>query len=123
MQCVSDHLITTFQKSKKSKKKWFGKGKTTVPDSSPEETVALPHHFTPPEEVTWTEVETEQTKDDYSSEDDMEDDGTVAEPQADEEVVQPTAVTQLTGRALEEASAIKIQKAFRGYQVCLHLSK
>ncbi|KAI8556385.1 hypothetical protein RHMOL_Rhmol05G0248900 [Rhododendron molle] len=104
------------QKSKKSKKKWFGKGKTTVPDSSPEETIELPHRFSPPEEVTWTEVETEQTKDDYSSEDDMEDEGIVAEPQAVEEVVQVTAVTQFTGIVDEEASAIKIQKAFRGYQ-------
>lgn len=117
MKCVYDHLITAFQKSKKSKKKWFGKGKTTVPDSSPEETVELPHRFSPPEEVTWTEVGTEQTKDDYSSEDDMEDDGIVAEPQAVEEVVQVTAVTQFTGIVDEEASAIKIQKAFRGYQV------
>lgn len=117
LKCVYDHLITAFQKSKKSKKKWFGKGKTTVPDSSPEETVELPHRFSPPEEVTWTEVGTEQTKDDYSSEDDMEDDGIVAEPQAVEEVVQVTAVTQFTGIVDEEASAIKIQKAFRGYQV------
>lgn len=117
LKCVYDHLITAIQKSKKSKKKWFGKGKITIPDSSPSETVTLPTHFSPPEEVKWTEVETEQAEYEDSSEDEIAAEGTVAEPQADEEVVQLTSVTQLTGIAREEASAIKIQKAFRGFQV------
>lgn len=105
------------QKSKKSKKKWFGKGKITIPDPSPSETVTLPNHFSPPKEMKWTaEVETEQAEYEDSSEDEITAEGTNAEPQADEEVVQLTSVTQLTGIAREEASAIKIQKAFRGYQ-------
>ena len=43
-------------------------------------------------------------------------------PETDVEVVEITRVTQSTGKAKEEAAAIKIQTAFRGYLVCTSLN-
>ncbi|XP_057471866.1 protein IQ-DOMAIN 2 [Actinidia eriantha] len=116
------------QKSKKLKKKWFGKKKSAVPDSSPSEIVTVPHPLPLLEEgetVESTQVENEQTKHAYS--------GAVGSPvaadaadaadpevfrvtaQADPEVVRVTDVNRFSGKSEEEVAALKIQTAFRGY--------
>uniref|UniRef100_A0A5B7AX62 DUF4005 domain-containing protein n=1 Tax=Davidia involucrata TaxID=16924 RepID=A0A5B7AX62_DAVIN len=105
------------QKSNRSKKKWFGKEKSTVPDSSPLETVSVSHPLPPPEEVKLTEVENEQTKHAYTVAvaTAAAAEAAVAAAQAAAEVVRLTAVTQFTGKSKEEVAAIRIQTAFRGY--------
>ncbi|KAK3021346.1 hypothetical protein RJ639_045979 [Escallonia herrerae] len=101
------------QKADKSKKKWFGKEKSAVPEASSLETVAVPHPLPPPEEVKLTEVEDEQTKHAYTvaAATAVAAEAAVASAQVAAEVVRLTVVTQFT----EEVAAIKIQTAFRGY--------
>ncbi|KAA8518793.1 hypothetical protein F0562_016433 [Nyssa sinensis] len=106
------------QKSIRSKKKWFGKEKSTVPDSSPlEETVTVSHPLCPPEEVKLIEVENEQTKHAYTVAvaTAAAAEAAVAAAQAAAEVVRLTSVSQFTGKSIEEVAAIRIQTAFRGY--------
>lgn len=105
------------QKSNKSKKKWFGKEKLSVPDSSPSETLTVPHPLPPPEDVKLIEAEDEQTKHAYSVAvaTAVAAEAAVAAAQAAAEVVRLTTVNQFTGKPKEEVAAIKIQTAFRGY--------
>ncbi|GMP85189.1 hypothetical protein CsSME_00038445 [Camellia sinensis var. sinensis] len=105
------------QKSNKSKKKWFGKEKSSVPDSSPSETLTVPHPLPPPEDVKLIEAEDEQTKHAYSVAvaTAVAAEAAVAAAQAAAEVVRLTTVNQFTGKPKEEVAAIKIQTAFRGY--------
>ncbi|XP_059667689.1 protein IQ-DOMAIN 2-like [Cornus florida] len=95
------------QKENKTKKKWFGKEKSAVPDSLHLETVSASHPLPPSEEVKLVEVEHEQNQGAYTD---------AAEAAvAAAQVVRLTAVTQLTDESKEEVSAIRIQAAFRGY--------
>ncbi|KAA8516523.1 hypothetical protein F0562_016971 [Nyssa sinensis] len=105
------------QNSNKSKKKWFGKEKSTVPGSSPLETVTVSHPLPPPEEVNLTEEENEQTKHVYSVAvaTAAADEAAVVAAQPAAEVVRLTTVTQFTGKSEEEVAAIRIQTAFRGH--------
>ncbi|KAK2977590.1 hypothetical protein RJ640_007226 [Escallonia rubra] len=105
------------QKADKSKKKWFGKEKSPLPETSSLETVAVPHPLPPPEEVKLTEVEDEQTKHAYTvaAATAVAAEAAVASAQVAAEVVRLTVVTQFTGKSKEEVAAIKIQTAFRGY--------
>ncbi|KAH7513002.1 hypothetical protein FEM48_Zijuj12G0150200 [Ziziphus jujuba var. spinosa] len=106
------------QISNKSKKKWFGKQKQRDSDSTSLEPVTLPSP-PPQEEVILTNAENEQNNHDYSDvvapTVTVE---TVAAPtQPATEVVQLTTVAQpkFAGKSGEEAAAIMIQTAFRGY--------
>ncbi|GFY93351.1 hypothetical protein Acr_08g0017470 [Actinidia rufa] len=111
------------QKSSKSKKKWFGKEKPAVPDSSLLENVTVPHPLPPPpEEVKLIEAEEEQTKHAYSV--------AVATAAAAEAAgcgcssrcggcstnFCDSVHWQITGKSKEEVAAIKIQTEFRGYR-------
>ncbi|KAL2509360.1 IQ-domain 2 [Forsythia ovata] len=98
------------QKASKSKKKWFGKEKPSVIDSPNLETIQVPH--SPLEDVKLAEVENEQTENAYS----VAVATAAAAAQAATEVVRLTTVTQFSGKSKEEAAAIRIQTAFRGYQ-------
>lgn len=101
------------QRADKSKKKWFGKHKYPDPSPSSLETVPGPS-LAPPEEVKTIEPDNEHHKHVYS----VAATTTMASldvPETDVEVVEITTLTQSTGKAKEEAAAIKIQTAFRGY--------
>lgn len=101
------------QRADKSKKKWFGKHKYPDPNPSSLETVPGPS-LAPPEEVKTIEPDNEHHKHVYS----VAATTTMASldvPETDVEVVEITTLTQSTGKAKEEAAAIKIQTAFRGY--------
>ncbi|XAR50991.1 hypothetical protein NMG60_11005480 [Bertholletia excelsa] len=106
------------KKGQKSKKKWFGKEKSTSPDSLPSETITVPQPLPPPlEEVKLTEVENEQTKNAYSVAvaTAAAAEAAVAAAQAAAEVARLTAVARFAGKSKEEVAAIEIQTAFRGY--------
>ncbi|EXC16269.1 Protein IQ-DOMAIN 1 [Morus notabilis] len=105
------------EKSSKSKKKWFGKQKHhSDSDAAPAESVTLPP-LPPQEEVKLTNVEVEQ----HNHENPVAVALTavpkpaVIAPQAAPEVAQPPRVSRFVGKSGEEAAAIKIQTAFRGY--------
>ncbi|XP_047316486.1 protein IQ-DOMAIN 3-like [Impatiens glandulifera] len=115
------------KKEQKSKKKWFGKGKSTVPDHEHE---ATPHHENPPTvlhhplpppspapPLEVAEVEDEQTKHAYSVAvaTAAAAEAAVAAAQAAAEMVRLTAAVQFPGKSKEEVAAIRIQTAFRGY--------
>ncbi|KAM7526243.1 hypothetical protein LguiA_016145 [Lonicera macranthoides] len=112
---------TREKRSQKSKKKWFGKEKSLVPDSPNLETVTVSHPLPPPQEVKLTEEENEQTKHTYSAGVDADVAAEVAQqfPAASQQytadIIQPTTVTQFTDKYKEELAARKIQTAFRGY--------
>ena len=112
--------MTLFQRADKSKKKWFGKHKYPDPSPSSLETVPGPS-LAPPEQVKTIEPDNEHHKHVYS----VAATTTMASldvPETDVEVVEITTLTQSTGKAKEEAAAIKIQTAFRGYLVCTLLN-
>ena len=118
-ECGCDNLASVLQKSSKSKK-WFGKERSNVPNSSPSENATVPHPLPPPpEEVKLIEAEEEQTKHAYSVAvaTAAAAEAAVAAAQAAAEVVRLTSVTQFTGKSNEEVAAIKVQTAFRGYLV------
>ncbi|XP_031271182.1 protein IQ-DOMAIN 1-like [Pistacia vera] len=109
------------KKDKKSKKKWFGKEKDFVSESVPLETVKTPLPPPPPalqpEEVKINEVEDEQRN--YAGNvavaASVSEKAAVVADQAVPEVVRYTRNTRFDGKSKEEASAIRIQTAFRGY--------
>ncbi|OIT30163.1 PREDICTED: protein IQ-DOMAIN 1-like [Nicotiana attenuata] len=107
------------KKASKSKKKWFGKEKHPVPDSSTlvVTTVSPPRPVPPLEEVKLAEVEQEQTKHVYSVAvaTAAAAEAAVAAAQAAAEVVRLTTVNQFAGKSKEEIATIRIQTAFRGY--------
>ncbi|XP_059296347.1 protein IQ-DOMAIN 2-like [Lycium ferocissimum] len=107
------------KKASKSKKKWFGKEKDPVPDSSTlvVASVSPPRPVPPVEEVKLAEVEEEQTKHVYSVAvaTAAAAEAAVAAAQAAAEVVRLTTVNQFAGKSKEEIAAIRIQTAFRGY--------
>lgn len=115
-------IVLKFQKASKSKKKWFGKEKQTLPDSSTvvTATVSPPRPALPVEEVKFDEVEEEQTKHAYSIAvaTAAAAEAAVAAAHAAAEVVRLTTVNQFTGKSNEEVAAIRVQTAFRGYLVC-----
>lgn len=107
-------------KKDKSKKKWFGKQTEIVSNSSAVETVkspppSVPLH--PPEEVKVTEVENVQMN--LTAHVEVTTAASVPDPiaasQTVKEVVQITKNTRFQGKSKEEAAAIRIQTAFRGY--------
>lgn len=105
------------EKSSKSKKKWFGKHKhNSDSDAGPAKSATLPP-LPPQEEVKLTNVEVEQHNHEHpvvvaaTAAAEPE----VIAPQAVPEVVQPPRVSRFVGKSGEEAAAIKIQTAFRGY--------
>ena len=106
------------QKSSKSKKKWFGKQKhNSDSDAAPAESATLPP-LPPQEEVKLTNVEVQPNHEHpvvvaATAAAEPE----VIAPQAVPEVVQPPRVSRFVGKSGEEAAAIKIQTAFRGYLV------
>ncbi|KAM3287878.1 protein IQ-DOMAIN 2 [Capsicum chacoense] len=107
------------KKASKSKKKWLGKEKDPVPDSSSlvAASVSPPHPVPHVEEVALAEVEEEQTKHAYSIA------TSIAAPveaaagtsRAAVEVISLTKVTKFAGKSKEELATIRIQTAFRGY--------
>ncbi|KAK1563900.1 hypothetical protein Q3G72_034889 [Acer saccharum] len=113
------------KKDKKSKKKWFGKQTDIASNSSAVvETFKTPPPSIPllqqPEEDNVTEAENEQrnfaatvavTTTTAASVQDPVDDAS----QTVKEVVQITTNTRFQGKSKEEAAAIRIQTAFRGY--------
>ncbi|KAJ0028178.1 hypothetical protein Pint_35580 [Pistacia integerrima] len=109
------------KKDKKSKKKWFGKEKDFVSESVPLETVKTPLPPPPPalqpEEMKVNEVEDEQRN--YAGyvavASSVSEKAAVVADQAVPEVVRYTRNTRFDGKSKEEASAIRIQTAFRGY--------
>ncbi|MCD9641057.1 IQ-domain [Datura stramonium] len=117
------------KKASKSKKKWFGKEKHTLPDSTTMVTAAVspPHpHPVPPveevkleevEEIKLEEVEEEQTKHAYSVAvaTAVAAEAAIAAAHAAAEVVRLTTVNQFAGKSQEEVAAIRVQTAFRGY--------
>ncbi|XP_009626665.1 protein IQ-DOMAIN 2-like [Nicotiana tomentosiformis] len=107
------------KKASKSKKKWFGKEKQTLPDSSTvvTATVSPPRPAPPVEEVKFDEVEEEQTKHAYSIAvaTAAAAEAAVAAAHAAAEVVRLTTVNQFAGKSNEEVAAIRVQTAFRGY--------
>ncbi|XP_060201601.1 protein IQ-DOMAIN 3-like [Lycium barbarum] len=109
------------KKASKSKKKWFGKEKQTLPGSSTVVTATVspprPVPVRPVEEVKLDEVEEEQTKHAYSVAvaTAAAAEAAVAAAHAAAEVVRLTTVNQFSGKSKEEVAAIKIQTAFRGY--------
>ncbi|GAV73481.1 IQ domain-containing protein/DUF4005 domain-containing protein [Cephalotus follicularis] len=108
------------QKTRKSKKKWFGKHKNLDPPVSEENALAVPpaSPLPPPptEDVKLIEAENEQSKHAYSVAfaTAMAAEAAVAAAQAAAEVVRLTSVPRFPGKS-EEIAAIKIQTAFRGY--------
>ncbi|MCD7470234.1 IQ-domain [Datura stramonium] len=107
------------KKASKSKKKWSGKEKDPVPDSSSLVTssVSPPHPVPHVEEVGLAEVEEEQTKHAYSVavSTAAPAEAAAGTSQAAAEVVSLTKVTQFSGKSKEEVATIRIQTAFRGY--------
>ncbi|KAF3631099.1 hypothetical protein CQW23_24129 [Capsicum baccatum] len=107
------------KKESKSKKKWFGKERHPVPDSSTlvVASVSPPRPVPPVEDVKLAEVEEEQTKHVYSVAvaTAAAAEAAVAAAQAAAEVVRLTTVNQFTGKSKEEIAAIRIQTTFRGY--------
>ncbi|PON58535.1 IQ motif, EF-hand binding site [Parasponia andersonii] len=109
------------QKTRKSKKKWFGKSSNADVVSSTEETVlpVVPPAPPPPpvQDVKLAEIENEQSKHAYSVAlaTAAAAEAAVAAAQAAAEVVRLTAVPRYYGLPKEEIAAIKIQTAFRGY--------
>ncbi|KAK6943758.1 IQ motif, EF-hand binding site [Dillenia turbinata] len=107
------------ERTNKSKKKWFGKGKYQDPDrDSPSfEAVVNSPPIPPPVEVKLKEAENEQTKHAYSVAfaTAVAAEAAVAAAEAAVEVVRLTTAPQSAGKMKEEAAAIKIQTAFRGY--------
>ncbi|XP_062092852.1 protein IQ-DOMAIN 3 [Humulus lupulus] len=107
------------QKTRKSKKTWFGKSSNSNVVSSTEETaLPVPRAYSPPPvEVKLTEIENEQSKHAYSVAiaTAAAAEAAVAAAQAAAEVVRLTAVPRYYGLSKEEIAAIKIQTAFRGY--------
>jgi hypothetical protein len=116
-------LVIVFQRSNKSKKKWFGKQKHLDLESTSLGTVTVPP-LPAEEEVKLTNAENEQRDHAYSVAVTTAPaaDVAVAAAQAATEVVRLTAVTRFAGKSREEVAAIKIQTAFRGYMVCVTLS-
>jgi len=115
-------LVIVFQRSNKSKKKWFGKQKHLDLESTSLGTVTVPP-LPAEEEVKLTNAENEQRDHAYSVAVTTAPaaDVAVAAAQAATEVVRLTAVTRFAGKSREEVAAIKIQTAFRGYMVCVTL--
>jgi hypothetical protein len=115
-------LVIVFQRSNKSKKKWFGKQKHLDLESTSLGTVTVPP-LPAEEEVKLTNAENEQRDHAYSVAVTTAPaaDAAVAAAQAATEVVRLTAVTRFVGKSREEVAAIKIQTAFRGYMVCVTL--
>lgn len=111
-------LVTVFQRSNKSKKKWFGKQKHLDLESTSLGTVTVPP-LPVEEEVKLTNTENEQRDHAYSVAvaTAAAADAAVAAAQAATEVVRLTAVTRFAGKSRDEVAAIKIQTAFRGYMV------
>lgn len=111
-------LVTVFQRSNKSKKKWFGKQKHLDLESTSSGTAIVPP-LPVEEEVKLTNAENEQSDHAYSVAvaTAAAADAAVAAAQAATEVVRLTAVTRFAGKSREEVAAIKIQTAFRGYMV------
>ncbi|KAK4342988.1 hypothetical protein RND71_038804 [Anisodus tanguticus] len=107
------------KKASKSKKKWFGKEKHTLPDSSNvvTATVSPPRPVPPVEEVKLDEVEEEQMKHAYSVAvaTAAAAEAAVAAAHAAAEVVRLTTGNQFPGKSKEEVATTKIQTAFRGY--------
>ncbi|XVE75333.1 hypothetical protein DITRI_Ditri12bG0086100 [Diplodiscus trichospermus] len=103
------------QKTPKSKKTWFGKGKDLGPVSLPEESEVAASPSS--EDVKVTEAENEQSKNAYSvaHATAMAAEAAAAAAQAAAEVVRLTFVPQYLRKSKEEIAAIKIQSAFRGY--------
>ncbi|KAK6929219.1 IQ motif, EF-hand binding site [Dillenia turbinata] len=110
------------QKSRKSKKKWFGKHKSSDHDHEPLSATAEPEIpitvLSPPrEEVKLADAETEQSKHTYSMAlaTAAAAEAAVAAAQAAAEVVRLTTAARFAGKSKEEIAAIKIQTAFRGH--------
>ncbi|PON69240.1 IQ motif, EF-hand binding site [Parasponia andersonii] len=104
------------EKSSKSKKKWFGKQKQIDSDTAPVEAVTLPP-LPLQEEVKLADAEVEQHNHDNPV---AVPPNPVSEPvvistQTAQELVQSPRVSRFAGKLGEEAAAIKIQTAFRGY--------
>lgn len=115
-------LIFRIRIFQKSKKKWFGKEKSLIPDSPDLETVTVSHPLPPHEEVKLTEEENEQTKHAYSAgvDADVAAEAAQQSPAAAQytaDVIRPSTATQFTDKSKEELAARKIQTAFRGYLV------
>ncbi|CAN4117023.1 unnamed protein product [Withania somnifera] len=112
-------------KTASKSKKWFGKEKHTLPDSSTVVTVTVSPPPPPPhsypvlsmEEVTLEEVEEEQKKHAYSVAvaTAAAAEAAVAAAHAAAEVVRLTTVNQFSGKSQQEVAAIRVQTAFRGY--------
>lgn len=108
------------KKDKKSKKKWFGKQKDDGSNSAPLETTKItpPHPVPPlqPEEVKITVAENELSNH-VANEEVTTAVPTTAAVSADQSVteVQIVTNTRFAGKSKEEAAAIRIQTAFRGY--------
>lgn len=110
------------QISHKSKRKWFGKHKSSDPVSSfTENAMPIPAPAPAVEDVKLTEAENEQSKHAYSVAlaTAVAAEAAVAAAQAAAEVVRLTAATRFSGKSREEVAAIKIQTAFRGFMVLL----
>ncbi|KAJ8533856.1 hypothetical protein K7X08_007180 [Anisodus acutangulus] len=116
---IKKALSPDTKKTSKSKKKWSGKEKDPVPDSSPPVTssVSPPQPVPHVEEVALAEVEEEQTKHAYSiavsTSAAAETSATATEDAA--EIVPLAKVTHFAGKSKEEVATIRIQTAFRGY--------
>jgi len=110
-----------FQKSSKSKKKWFGKQKLQTSDPSVEIDTAPP--LPPPEDIKLTDIENQSNHHHVAEITTVVD---VEEPvhsvQTAVVKTQAAAVSRFAGKPKDEVAAIKIQTAFRGYLVCVAIS-
>lgn len=108
------------KKDKKSKKKWFGKQNDHGSNSAPSETTkTMPPHPVPPlqpEEVKITVAENELSNH-VANEEVATAVPTTAAVSADQSVTEVRILTntRFAGKSKEEAAAIRIQTAFRGY--------
>lgn len=109
----------------KSKKKWYGKEKDLASNSTPLETVRTSPPPPPPPQP--EEVKLTVTEHEPSNHAAIEADTPAVSTNAaaaDQVVVTEVPVTtntQFVGKSREEAAAIRIQTAFRGYLVCFVL--
>lgn len=110
-----------FQKSSKSKKKWFGKQKLQTSDPSVEIDTALP--LPPPEDIKLTDIENQNNHHNVAEITTVVD---VEEPVRSVQTAvvktQAATVSRFAGKPKDEVAAIKIQTAFRGYLVCVVIS-
>lgn len=110
-----------FQKSSKSKKKWFGKQKLQTSDPSLETDTSPP--LPPPEDIKLTDIENQNNHHHVAEITTVVDaEERVHSVQTAVVKTEAAAVSRFSGKPKDEVAAIKIQTAFRGYLVCVAIS-